>query len=260
MSRPQLQDSEAVSELPEKAILAQVFNYLKNKNLKDTEEALRKELSGIGATSTSAFEGVQLSSVGQSPLLTTCSSDTAGDDTGAEVSTSQLDKVPLPSDSPNNDDSFSLSSDNHQDHHPQSSSESSSHCNGAEQEDEVEEECSVAEFYEEEQKDDMEVGEVMATAAASSPASSINTSPTNFGGLSNGFVDKRPLWAAKPLAAATGVSLSPTNMGGVSPPLPGIAAVAPPPVHSSIPLSRPLGVRNVIFQCSFHQQVLGGHQ
>ena len=90
-------------------------------------------------------------------------------------------------------------------------------------------------------------GVVEHVSALSSPS----PSPTVLG-LNNSFVDKSPLWAAKSQINSN-LGLTPSSLGGVAA-LPGLstaatmAAAVPPPVHSSIPLSRPMGVRNVIFQ------------
>lgn len=176
-----------------------------------------------------------------SHLPTTCSNATTAQ-TGVGLS-SRLDKVL--SDSPVSPDngSNSLLSDNY---HHRLPSQSSEHMSKADEEEEEEDDdCIMTEFYEDEQKEDTEVRNVLTTAICSpSSPPSLMTSPTSFG-VSNDFSDKRPLWAAKPPTAVSGVSFS-TSMGGVSP-LTGIAT-APTPVHSSIPLSRPLGVRNVVFQ------------
>lgn len=190
----------------------------------------------------------------QAPLLTTCSKPFTAVATKAEVS-AQLAKALSPSTSPFHDDTSGTLplSDNHQ-QLPKLASESSYHFGSSAATTATPTYEETPNYGEEEEEEEaMEEDDVtprsvrsppmlMPDAAISRSPASSSPSPT-FMGLSNGF-DKTPLWAAK---HSTCLGPVPVGLGGV--PLSGIsAATVPPPVRSSVPLTRPLGVRNVIFQ------------
>jgi len=190
-----------------------------------------------------------------SPLLTTSSNFVSSPATEAGVST-QFAKTISPSCSPLPNDSSrtSLLIDNRL---PSTSEFCSSASDTEIEEDSATlgfaEDSEVEEEEEETEGDEEEDMEVPATGAVEhlSAHTSPSSSPTVFG-LSNALVDNSPLWAAKNQISSN-LGLISSTLGGVAT-LPRLSTAAtmasavPPPVHSSIPLTRPMGVRNVIFQ------------